>query len=136
MVPEAFHLRLGMSQAEARKQLDGGGWPVKKGNEPNHLVVAYGEKQTVTLVFNGNRLESARFELVDFVPAVKSAFAEERSSLHQSLGPPSAQSPANTLIYDNLNPNIFVVMSLDPKTEMGRQGLGFLVVRYFVPPPR
>ena len=118
------------------KGLGGGVFSAKKGNEPNHLIVAYGEKRTVTLVFNGDRLDSARFELVDFVPDVKTAYQEERSTLRQSLGAHSPLSPANTLIYDSGNPNVFVVMSLGPKTEMGRQGLGFLVVRYFFLPHR
>jgi hypothetical protein len=136
MSPESFHLKLGMTESQARGVLREGGWSPKKGKQTNHMIVEYGDKRTITLVFGHHRLDSIRFELVDFLPEVKSAFVEERKRLKETLGPPNPISPRNTLIYDGRTPNIFAVLSTTTKTEMGRQGLGFLAVRYFVPPAK
>ena len=133
MSPEAFHLAVGMRRSKAVAVLEGGGWKPRAGKAPNHLVVEYDETRSITLEFTGNHLRSIRFELFDFIPAVKSAFEEETAALRSRYGPPRTKA-ATVLLYEELRPNIMVVMSTDARTSAGRQGLGFLTVRYFEPP--
>ncbi|HUF19019.1 MAG TPA: hypothetical protein VMS12_13320 [Thermoanaerobaculia bacterium] len=134
MEPEAFHLRVGMSRAATVGVLDARGWKVKKGKGEDDLIVEYDEIRTLTLAFSKGKLTSIRFELVDFVPQIHKAFEEQKTTLARRFGKPTIKS-GNTLIYDSQTPNIFAVVSSDPSTEFGKRGLGFLVVRYFEPPP-
>lgn len=133
MSPEAFHLAVGMRRSKAVAVLEGGGWKPRAGKAANHLVVEYGESRSVTLEFARNHLRSIRFELFDFIPAVRSAFAEETADLKSRYGPAHTKG-AGILLYEKGRPNIMVVMSTDPRTTAGQQGLGFLTVRYFEPP--
>ena len=135
MEPAAFHLKINMTKADAVKALEKHGWTPAATEVKEHLVVKYEVNKTVTLAFSNDRLQSVRFELVDFVPRVKDAFAERQTSLKAKFGKAQTKAfPSETiLIYDSTTPNIFVVFSKDPKSSFGKQGLGFLVVRYFDP---
>lgn len=135
MEPEAFHLRVGMTRAAAVSVLDNRGWNVKKGKGEDDLIVEYDETRTLTLAFSKGKLASIRFELVDFVPQIHRAFEEQKKTLAKRFGKPTVVAAGNTLIYDRQTPNVFAVVSSDPSTEFGKRGLGFLVVRYFEPPP-
>ena len=134
MEPDAFRLKIGMRKSEAVAILRDGGLKPTEG-KAGDLVVEYDETRTVTLAFQNGKLSSARFELVDFVPAVTRAFAEQKLTLEKRFGPATVRPSEKTLIYDRRNPNVFAVLSTDPATEFGKRGLGFLVVRYFEPPP-
>lgn len=136
MEPSAFHLHLGMTRARVTAQLKTDGWTASPGNEPHHLVVRYDDGKTVTLVFRDDRLDSARFELVGFIPTVRSAYRELEELLEKKRGPPTRQVNNPTLLsWEDKAPNVVVVLSTSRETSYGRQGLGLLVVRYFVPPP-
>jgi hypothetical protein len=133
MSPQAFHLSVGMRRSKVVAVLEGGGWKPRPGKAANHLVIVYGEQRSITLEFERERLRSIRFELFDFIPAIKSSFAEESAELESRYGP-ARKKAAGILVYEERQPNIMVVMSTDPRTTAGRQGLGFLTVRYFEPP--
>jgi hypothetical protein len=135
MEPDAFRLSIGMSQEDARKALARMGQKTKPGKEKGHLIVEYDEKKTLTLAFRHDRLQSVRFELVDFVPEVRTAYVESEKRLRQREGKPTRSFPATTMFFyeKSAKQHIHVVMSTDPASSFGRQGLGFLVVRYFNP---
>lgn len=134
MQPDAFRLRLGMEKSAVASQLEGSGWSTREGKEPNHLIVEYDENRTITLMFEGERLDSIRFELVDFIPQLQQAFDEQRESLQKRLGEPD-RTTDDILMYEKTDPNVFVVKSARPDSSFGRQGVGFLTVRYFTPAP-
>lgn len=137
MEPQAFRLNLGMSKARVLRQLKNDGWAATPGKEPNHLIVQYAEGKTITLAFHKNRLESARFEFVGFIPTVKEAFAEQEQMLAKRRGKPTRRMTKPVLItWEDTNPHIVLVLATARETSFGQQGLGFLTVRYFVPPPR
>lgn len=133
MQPAAFHLALGMSREKAVANLKDGGWKPQKGKVDNHLVVEYDNGRTVTLAFEKNRLQSIRFEYVSFIPELKEAFQEQKKFLESKLGPATRLS-ATVLAYEKQIPSVFMVLSTDAKSPFGKQGVGFLVVRYFEPP--
>jgi hypothetical protein len=135
MRPESFHLAVGMSRAETLQKLEG--WKPKKGDNDNQLVIDYGDDKEVTLQFHHDRLRSIRFELFVFLPDAKTAFAEEKAFLRETLGPPKKLKSKSVLLYNDTLPNVMVVLSADPKSANGSRGLGILVVRYYDPlPPR
>ena len=135
MRPESFHLAVGMSRAETLQKLEG--WNPKKGDNDNQLVIDYGDDKEVTLQFHKDRLRSIRFELFVFLPDAKTAFAEEKAFLRETLGPPKKLKSKSVLLYNDTLPNVMVVLSADPKSANGSKGLGILVVRYYDPlPPR
>src|SRR5688572_4172987 len=137
MDPQAFHLDLGMTKQRVVERLKSDGLTTEAGKEPNHLIVQYDDGKTITLAFRRNRLESARFELVGFIPTVKEAFAEQQKLLARKRGEPTRSIAKPTLLtWEDKRPHITLVMSTARETSFGQQGLGFLVVRYFVPPPR
>ncbi|MEO8215878.1 MAG: hypothetical protein ABI718_02235 [Acidobacteriota bacterium] len=135
MEPASFHLTIGMAQSQVTAKLAEQGWSLHKGKIENEHFIEYDQGKTVTLVFSQDKLSSARFEFVDFVPEVKAAFAEQRKSLRHNYGLPLVRGNGNTLIYDLPDVSIFAVLSTNPKDEFGKKGLGFFVVRYFVSPP-
>jgi len=135
MRPESFHLAVGMSRAETLQKLEA--WKLKKGDDENQLVIDYGDDKEVTLQFHHDRLRSIRFELFVFLPDAKTAFAEEKAFLRETLGPPKKLKSKSVLLYNDTLPNVMVVLSADPKSANGSKGLGILVVRYYDPlPPR
>lgn len=132
MSPESFHLSVGMMKTAALERLQSDGWKVETGKEKEQCIVHYTDSKSVTLAFQDGRVESIRFEFVDFLPQVKKAFGEQREILAEKFGKP--RTPKDSiLIYDETNPNVMVVLSTDHNSKFGKQGLGFLVVRYFAP---
>ncbi len=137
MRPESFHLVIGMSRAQTEQALADIGWKTKKGDDADHLVIDYADDKAVTLQFHKDRLRSIRFELFMFLPDAKTAFAEEKAFLRETLGSPKAVKSKSVLVYDSILPNVMVVVADDPKSANGQKGLGILVVRYYDPtPPR
>ena len=130
MRPEAFHLRIGMGRGEAVRAL--GKWNPKPGKHIDEIVVDYTGEKSLTLEFKGNRLHSVRFELFAFLPEVRKAFTEEKQRLREAMGEPRKSTKA-ILIYDRLVPNVMVVLTDDPSSKQGKQGIGMLAVRYFDP---
>ncbi len=137
MEPERLGLAIGMTRERAVAEIERRGHTTEPGKEPGHLIVMLGEKRTVTLAFEKGALQSIRFELVGFLPEISSAFAEAKASLAKKHGAPSrtVEKPP-VLQYDAETPRIYAVAALDPATSFGKQGLGFLVIRYFAPPER
>ncbi len=132
MEPAAFHLRIGMSRQEAVRIIERGGWETEAAKNSNNLVLVYDSGKTATLSFRDDQLVSIRFELVDFIGGVRNAFSELAARMRKEHGKPSAARD-QILIYDQTQPRIYIVLSTDPTTSFGVQGLGFLAVRYFVP---
>ena len=135
MQPQSFHLAVGMSRTEALDKLKDIGWKTKKLKDNDHLMIDYSEDKAVTLEFHRDRLWSIRFELFAFLPDSKTAFDEEKTFLHESLGEPKKLKSKSVLVYDSTLPNVMVVLSDNPKSENGSKGLGILVVRYYDPAP-
>lgn len=130
MRPESFRLSIGMSRTAAEQALEK--WNPKKGKDSDEIVVDYAEDKSITLEFKKERLRSIRFELFEYLPAIRQSFEEERKYLLDAQGQPP-KATKSILIYDNALPNVMVVVSDDPNTEQGKKGLGVLAVRYFDP---
>ncbi len=133
MRPEAFHLTIGMSRADALKTLAEGGWKTQPGKDESQLIVDYDEVKSLTLGFSGDRLTSIRFELFEIVTKVQSAFDEEKAYLRTRLGKPKKLPSKSVVLYDNKLPNVMAILSADPNSEQGKKGVGMLIVRYFDP---
>lgn len=123
---EAFHLAIGMPRADALAALDA--WSPKPGKDENEVVVDYAADKSLTLEFKKQRLHSVRFELFVLLPHVRKAFEEKRAA----MGEPR-KATRSVLVYDNVLPNVMVVVADDPKSEQGKKGLGVLAVRYYDP---
>ena len=130
MRPDAFRLAVGMTRAEAVHALEK--WTPKAGKDANELIVDYSEDKSLTLEFRNDRLTSVRFELFTYLNGIRGAFDEERKYLAGVHGEPRVATKS-ILVYDNVLPNVMVVVSDDPKTEQGKKGLGVLAVRYYDP---
>lgn len=134
MSPESFHLSIGMKRSDAEATLAEHRWKLKEGKQGD-VVVEIESNKTMTIGFRAGKVDSIRFEYVAFFQDVKSAYADRENALRKSHGPPKrAGASAKVLIYDRTSPNVHVVLSTDRSTSYGKQGLGFLVVRYFAPP--
>lgn len=134
MTPESFHLSIGMPQDKTLQSLHASGWIAKEDKVRKQFYVEYSEGKTLTLSFARKKLQSLRFEYVDFLPSVKSSFVEQQEELATRFGKPRLlKLTSSVLIYDHVRPNIFVVLSAKPTSDIGKQGLGYLVVRYFDP---
>lgn len=127
---ESFQLTIGMSRNDALKALKI--WQPKKGAGADEIVVDYDGDKALTVNFSKDRVQSVRFELFTFLPETRKAFAEQRAYLHETRGEPRKTLPS-VLVYDNVLPNIMVVVTDDPKSEHGKKGLGVLAVRYYDP---
>lgn len=130
MRPDAFHLAIGMSRMQVMSTLSA--WTPKRGKNNDELIVDYSEDKAMTLEFRNERLRAIRFELFVLLPDVRKAFDQERTRLREERGDPR-KSTKSILIYDNALPNLMVVVTDDPKSQQGRQGLGVLAVRYYDP---
>lgn len=134
MEPDAFHLSLGMARRDVEARLKDGGITATEGKEPNHLIVPFEDGKTITLGFEKDRLQSARFEYVGFIPQVRKAHAEQEKLLARKWGKPTRRVAKPVLVtWEHKTPNISMVVSTEQETSYGRQGLGFVVVRYFLP---
>ncbi|MFN2239450.1 MAG: hypothetical protein ABR524_08655 [Thermoanaerobaculia bacterium] len=131
MTPERFHLELGMSLAQAEAAIVHAGLVSKEGKEPGHRLVEVSEKRMITLAFEDDCLTSIRFELVDFLPEIRTAWKEIVLRMFSAHGKPSRQTESpRTLVYEGGDPEIYIFASVEPKGAFGEQGLGFLVTRY------
>ena len=130
MDPAAFHLRMGMSRSAASAELRQIGVKPRAGKQANHLLIEYAENKTITLAFEANRLQSVRFELADYMVKIPGAYETARSRLETRNGKPSTKTATMSLWNDQAIQSM-VVMSTDPRSRFGKQGLGFVVVRYF-----
>jgi hypothetical protein len=130
MRPEAFELVIGMSRDDAMNAL--ALWKAAPGKNDDEVVVTYSDEKALTLQFRKDRLVSVRFELFGVLPAIRKAFEEERDYLLHSRGQPR-RATKSILIYDNILPNIMVVVADDPNSEQAKKGLGTLAVRYYDP---
>ncbi|HUO83980.1 MAG TPA: hypothetical protein VM534_02605 [Thermoanaerobaculia bacterium] len=132
MEPAAFHLRFGMNLDETRKAFRGSGHSLGPAGSKGEWIVDYEDGKSITLVFVKGRLQSIRFELVDFIPRIREAFREYEGRITRVRGTPTTRT-GSILIYEEKVPQIYVVVSTDSSSSFGRKGLGFLAVRYFVP---
>jgi hypothetical protein len=130
MRPDAFHLAIGMSRLQVMSTL--ASWTPKPGKDANEVIVEYSDDKALTLDFRNERLHSIRFELFVLLPGVRKAFDEERLHLQEERGDPR-RATKSILIYDNALPNVMVVVTDDPNSTQGKQGLGVLAVRYYDP---
>lgn len=130
MRPEAFHLVIGMSRADAMKALEK--WGPKPGKTADEIIADYSEDKSLTLLFQKGRLTSVRFELFVYLPEIRFAFEEEKARLAEARGKPR-KATKSILIYDNALPNVMVVAADDPNSAQGKQGIGVLAVRYYDP---
>lgn len=127
---ESFRLTIGMTRDEVLKAASP--WNPKYGRDKNELVIDYADDKALTLELKNDRLRSVRFELFAFLPQIRKAFDEEKSYLRESRGKPRKATKA-VLVYDNMLPNLMVVVTDNPKSEHGKKGLGVLAVRYYDP---
>ncbi|HXI11389.1 MAG TPA: hypothetical protein VNM92_01925 [Thermoanaerobaculia bacterium] len=132
MAPDAFRLTVGMPRTSVLRELSRSGWNWKKGKVVDEIFLTYEEGKTLTLAFGRGRLRSLRFELVGFIPQIRAAFSERTAVLDQKLGEPRRIS-SSILSYERRSPNVMLVSSTDSSSSYGKQGLGYLVVRYFEP---
>jgi hypothetical protein len=127
---ESFHLAIGMTRDEVVKEI--AVWNPKYGRDKNEIVIDYSGDKALTLEMKNDRLRSVRFELFAFLPQIRKAFDEQKTYLVESRGKPRKSSSA-VLVYDNVLPNVMVVVTDDPRSEQGKKGLGALAVRYYDP---
>lgn len=130
MRPDAFHLTIGMPRKDALAALQT--WNPKRGRDNDEVVVDYTGEKALTLEFKKDRLHSVRFELFVMLPETRKAWDEERAWLKQTFGAPR-KTTDTVLIYDNILPNVMVVVADDPKSAQGKKGIGVLAVRYYDP---
>ena len=137
MHPERLGVCMGMSREAVRAAVEKRGWKLEQGKVPEHAIVQLSERRSVTLAFANDALQSARFELIGFLPEIPPALREIEKTLTDTLGPPNLriEKPAS-LVFEKVDPQVYVTAATDRQTQFGRQGLGFLVVRYLDPPPR
>lgn len=133
MTPQSFHLVIGMTRADAETTLRDDGWTIKPGKDKNEVVVDYADDKALTLNFTRDRLRSIRFELFALIPQIRVAFDEQKSLLKKEHGAPKRLKSSSIVVYDDRLPNIMVVLNVDPESEYGKKGVGYLAVRYFDP---
>jgi len=131
MRPESFHLFIGMRRAVVLETLKDFGWKAEK-DKRGDLFVDYTDERSFTLHFDHDRLHSIRFELYTIVGQARQAFDEQRSFLHATFGKPKKASK-KIVFYNNRLPNVMMVLNDDPKSDIGKKGVGLLVVRYYDP---
>jgi hypothetical protein len=141
MEPAAFRLELGDSRAKIERHFRSKGWELTEGSEPGELIHDYGHGKTVVMQFSADVLVSIRFELVQFLPAISESWEGVVARLDRRLGPPQMVGPI-LAIYGEKTITVHAVLSNDPASSLGRQGLGRIIVRYFLlsepsadPPP-
>lgn len=133
MTPQSFHLTIGMTRPAAEKTLRDAGWTLKPGKDANQIVIDYSDDKSLTLDFGRDRLRSVRFELFALIPEVRAAFVEKKDLLKEEHGKPKPLKSASIVVYDDRLPNIMVVLNVDPHSEYGKKGVGYLAVRYYDP---
>lgn len=135
MSPQSFGFEIGMSRPEIEAKISSAGWKSVPGKYPRQLIVQYSDTKTVMLLFVDDKLQSARFELVDFIPNVRSAYEERVAAIEKEVCYEGAKQKGDreVLLFNRESPNVMVVLSTVPNDDFGRQGLGFLAIRWFDP---
>jgi hypothetical protein len=134
MSPDAFHLAIGMPRAKVERLIASNALKSEPGKLKDDLVILYDEGKTVTLTFERNRIRAIRFELVSFLPDLRAGFEEQKTLLVSRYGQPHQTKSAGTvMIWDHIVPNVFAVLSVSRNTPAGKQGVGFLIIRYVRP---
>jgi hypothetical protein len=135
MSPERLGLCIGMARPDVEAAVERAGLRAEPGKYSRQLVVHYAETKTVTMQFVDDRLQSIRFELVDFIPTVRGAYKDRVAAIEKELGYEAAKQKGDRVVvtYKRESPNIMVVLSTVPDDAFGRQGLGFLAIRWFDP---
>jgi hypothetical protein len=133
MEPAAFRLALGDSRAKVERHFRAKGWGLTEEDDSGELVHDYGDGKTVVMQFSGDTLVSVRFELVQFLPGIAESWESIVARLGKKLGVPRIVSPV-LAIHEKEQFTVHAVLSSDPASSLGRQGLGRIIVRYFVPP--
>jgi hypothetical protein len=128
MRPEAFHLTVGMSRADAIHAITDLGLKPQKGDDDRHVIVDYTPTKSLTLEFSKARLRSIRFEYFTMTEEIGGAFDEQKKFLRETFGNPKPIPSKSMLIYDSTLPNVMAVVTNNP-----RKHLGTLVVRYYDP---
>lgn len=135
MDPAAFRVAVGMSEREVRERFTAAGVELQAGEEPGELVGNYEDGKTVTIHFRDGRVDSLRFELVDFLPLMTKHWEDVSARLKKKLGAPTTAVPgADVLIWQENRPNVIAALSRRRDDRFGEKGLGFVVIRYFEPP--
>ena len=127
---ESFHLSIGMSRAAALEAVKP--WNPKPGKNENETVVDYKSERAFTLEFRRGRLHAVRFEWYVLLPKAREAFAGARALLAADRGDPPKASKS-LVVYDNALPNVMAVVSDDPASASGQNGVGIVAVRYYDP---
>jgi hypothetical protein len=132
---DAFGWCIGMPRAEVEASIARSEWKSSPGKYSRQLIVRYSDTKTVNLQFVDDKLQSVRFELVDFIPAVRSAYDERVAVIEKQAGYEGAKQKGDraVLLFNRENPNAMVVLSTVANDDFGRQGLGFLAIRWFDP---
>ena len=135
MSPRSFGFEIGMPRPEIEAKIARAGWKSLPGKYPRQLIVQYSDTKTVMLLFVDDKLQSARFELVDFIPTVRAAYDERVGAIEKELSYEGAKQKGDreVLLFNRESPNVMVVLSTVPNDDFGRQGLGFLAIRWFDP---
>lgn len=135
MSPQSFGFEIGMPRPEIEAKIASAGWKSLPGKYPRQLIVQYSDTKTVMLLFVGDELQSARFELVDFIPNVSAAYEERVGAIEKELCYEGVKQKGDreVLLFNRRSPNVMVVLSTVPNDDFGRQGLGFLAIRWFDP---
>ncbi|MBI2215029.1 MAG: hypothetical protein HYU52_15380 [Acidobacteria bacterium] len=135
MDPDRIGLCIGMLRGDVEAAVERAGLDVEAGKYPRQLVVHYGDTKTITLQFVDDKLQSVRFELVDFIPSVRRAFEERVGVIEKTLGyePAKPKGDLAVVTFNRESPNVMVVVSTTPNDTFGKQGLGFLAIRWFDP---
>jgi hypothetical protein len=133
MEPAAFRVALGDSRAKIERHFRAKGWELTEEEESGELVHDYGDGRTIVMQFTGDTLVSIRFELVQFLPGIAESWESVVTRLEKKLGAPRIDTPI-LAIHEEEQFHVHAVLSSDPASSLGRQGLGRIIVRYFVPP--
>jgi hypothetical protein len=135
MDPGRFGVCIGMTRSDVEGAIDRAGLKAEAGKYPRQLVVRYAETKTITLQFVDDKLQSIRFELVDFIPIVRRAYDERLGVIEKTLGYETEKQNGDraVVMFKRESPNVMVVLSTMPNDEFGKQGLGFLAIRWFDP---
>lgn len=135
MQPEAFRLTLGMQREEAVARLSESRWKLEPDarGEGGDLLLSYDSGKSAALDFTDGKLVAIRFELIGMRGEMRAAFDEIRARLERSRGLPQT-AREKMLIYDGAPPHIIVVLTDEATSRFGERGLGYLGVRYSLPP--
>ncbi|MFA6959008.1 MAG: hypothetical protein WC538_24310 [Thermoanaerobaculia bacterium] len=135
MSPDKLGLCIGMARPDVEAAVERAGLKAEPGKYSRQLVVHYAETRTVTMQFVDDRLQSIRFELVDFIPSVRGAYKERLGAIEKTVGYQAAKQKGDRAVvtFNRETPNVMVVLSTVPDDAFGRQGLGFLAIRWFDP---